>query len=119
MSKIQHNKTISERRQARIRKKLFGTAERPRLTVFRSNMHISLQVINDDLGKTLVGLADNSTKGKFTGNKTERAIKVAESVATSLKELKIKALVFDRGHYRYHGRVKAVAETMRKAGLNV
>lgn len=101
----------------RIRAKLHGTAVRPRLSVYRSNKHTSLQVINDDTGMTIAAANDKKIEGQLT--KTERAIKTAQLVADQLAKQKVKALVFDRGSYRYHGRVKAIADAMRAAGVEV
>jgi len=112
-------RTHTERRQTRVRAKLHGTAQRPRVTVHRSNMHISLQIINDDLGKTLCSATELELgKGKL-GTKTERAQKAAKVLAEKAKKLKIGALVFDRGPYKYHGRVQAVANTLRDEGIQV
>lgn len=119
MSNINHYSTLTEKRKKRVRKKLHGTEMRPRLNVFRSNRHISLQVINDDAGKTLVGVSDKSKTLKLTGNKTEKSIGLAKELAKLLTKKKIEALVFDRGSYRYHGRVKAVAEALREAGIKI
>jgi large subunit ribosomal protein L18 len=109
-----------ERRKVRVRKKVFGTAERPRLNVFRSAKHIYAQVIDDDNGKTL---ASASTMAKdlrdITGKKTEQAERIGEVIASRCMEQGIKAVVFDRNGFKYHGRIKAVAEAARKAGLQV
>ncbi len=119
MPKIKHNLTIKQKRKIRVRVKLHGTAVRPRLNVLRSNKYCYLQVIDDDSGKTLASANDVKKDKKMTGTKTERAIKIAEDIAKQLDKKKIKELVFDRGYYRYHGRVKAVAESLRKAGLKL
>jgi large subunit ribosomal protein L18 len=117
MTKINHNKTKAEKRTRRVRAKVRGTAERPRLNVFRSNKNISLQVINDEAGKTIA--AASSLTEKVKGNKTEQAREIAKILVTKLKTAKVTKLVFDRGGYKYHGRVRAVAEAMREAGMNV
>ena len=119
MPKIKHILTIKQKRQHRVRVKLHGTATRPRLCVTRSNKYCYLQVIDDVTGKTVASASDAKKENKMAGNKTERAQKVAENIAGQLGKKKIKALVFDRGHYRYHGRVKAVAESLRQAGLKL
>ena len=119
MSNIKHNLTIKQKRQNRVRAKIYGTAQRPRLCVFRSNKHCYLQVINDEAGKTIAAITDATKDSKLTGTKTERAVQIAKKLATNLKKKKIKELVFDRGHYRYHGRVKSIAESLREAGLNL
>lgn len=103
-----------ERRHLRIRRKVRGTADRPRLCIYKSNGHIYAQLIDDDKGVTVVSASDlKATKG----NKTERAKKVGEDVAKKATEKKITTCVFDRGGYKYHGRVKAVAEAARENGL--
>lgn len=103
----------------RVRSKFFGTAERPRLTVFRSNRHLYLQVVNDEQKKTLVSVNDSGKEKKLEGNKTERAKQLAADLAKQMTKAKIKKLSFDRGGYRYHGRIKAVAEVLREAGVEV
>ena len=118
MSIIKHNETLAEKRRKRVRSRLMGTADRPRLTVLRSNEHISLQVINDETGKTLASASDLG-KNVQKGTKTERAQKVTTELVKSLKKAKISKLQFDRGSYKYHGRVKVVAETLRAEGINV
>jgi large subunit ribosomal protein L18 len=119
--KIKINK-LAAKRKARVRGKMFGTAVRPRLTVFRSNKFTYLQVINDETGKVLAVANDKMLAGKggkISGTKSERAVKVAKDIAKQLKENKVQKLQFDRGSYRYHGRVKIVAETVRSAGIEV
>ena len=106
-----------ERRARRTRAKLFGTAERPRLAVFRSNRSIYAQLIDDSAGKTLAAASSADMKGKKA--KTDGAKFVGESVAKKAKELGIGAAIFDRRSYRYHGRVKALAEAAREAGLKI
>ena len=119
MPKIKHNLTIKQKRKNRVRADIHGTAQRPRLSVLRSNKHCYLQAIDDDAGKTIASSGDMGKDKKMTGTKTERAKKAAEDIAKQLAQKKIKELVFDRGHYRYHGRVKAVAESLREAGLKL
>jgi large subunit ribosomal protein L18 len=119
MNKIRHDKTKKEKRQARVRAKVFGTAQRPRLSVYRSNKHISLQIINDELGKTLASASDTFKKAKLIGNKTEKAGQVATELLKQLKTKKINNLVFDRSFYKYHGRVKKVAEVLREGGIKL
>ena len=119
MSKINHYSTLVEKRKKRVRKKLHGTKVRPRLTVSRSNRHISLQVINDDTAQTLIGITDMGKIAKFKGTKTEKTTQLVQELVKELKTKKIKFLVFDRGSYKYHGRVKAVAETLREAGITI
>ena len=106
----------------RVRAKLFGTSQRPRVTVQRSNKFIYVQVINDETGVTLASANElmlTKAKVKVQGTKIERASLVAQAVAQQLKDQKISKLCFDRGAYRYHGRVKAVAEAIRQAGLEM
>lgn len=98
----------------RVRNKISGTAERPRMPVFRSNKQIYVQIINDDEAKTL---AAASSLGLEKCNKSEQATKVGELIATQAKAAGIETVVFDRNGYLYHGRVKAVAEAARNAGL--
>jgi large subunit ribosomal protein L18 len=114
MVKVRQYKTQRERRRVRVRGRVSGTAKRPRLSVFRSAKHIYAQIINDEKGTTLVSCSDMDVK---EGTKTERAFKVGEKLAQSAKKKKIKKVVFDRGGYAYHGRVKAVAEGAREGGL--
>jgi large subunit ribosomal protein L18 len=104
------------RRHRRIRGKVSGSAERPRLVVFRSNKGISAQLIDDDSGKTLAGASWVGLKS-FSGNKTEQATEVGKTLAAAAKEAGVETCVFDRGGYLYHGRVKALAEGAREGGL--
>ncbi|MCR4914256.1 MAG: 50S ribosomal protein L18 [Prevotella sp.] len=99
----------------RIRKSVFGTAERPRMSVFRSNKQIYVQVINDTEGKTIVAA---SSLGMETMPKIQQAEKVGELIAAKALEAGVKAVVFDRNGYLYHGRVKSLADAARKGGLN-
>ena len=102
----------------RIRKKISGTAERPRLAVHFSNQNVYAQLIDDTSGQTL---AAASTLDKAVGAKganAESAAKVGEAVAKKAKDAKIDTVVFDRGGYQYHGKVKALADAAREAGLN-
>lgn len=102
------------RRKKRIRNKVLGTAERPRLCVFRSSKSIYAQVIDDNTGKTLVSAGLKETKAK---NNIEGAKKAGELIAERCKENKISAVAFDRGGYKYHGKVKSLAEGAREGGL--
>ena len=99
----------------RIRKKVFGTDERPRLSVFRSNKQIYAQVINDNEGKTIVSA---SSLGLEAMPKIPQAEKVGELIAKKAIEAGVTAVVFDRNGYLYHGRVKQLADAARKGGLN-
>jgi large subunit ribosomal protein L18 len=102
--------------KAHIRNKITGTAEQPRLTVFRSNTQIYAQVIDDVAGVTLASASSLAIKEKIT--KKEQAAKVGELIAKSAQEAGVQAVVFDRNGYLYHGRVKELAEAARKNGLN-
>jgi len=104
------------RRHRRIRGKVSGTAERPRLVIFRSNKGISAQLIDDDSGKTLAGASWVGLKS-FSGNKTDQATEVGKNLAAAAKDAGVETCVFDRGGYLYHGRVKALAEGAREGGL--
>ncbi len=104
------------RRHRRVRGKVAGTAERPRLAVFRSNRGIFAQLVDDDSGKTLAGASWVGLKG-FKGDKTAQAREVGKVLAAAGKKAGIETVVFDRGGYLYHGRVKALAEGAREGGL--
>lgn len=104
------------RRIKRVRSKITGTSERPRLAVFRSLKHIMVQVIDDVAGKTLVAASDRDLKD-FKGTKVEKANELGKLIAERAKAKKIEAVVFDRRDKRYHGRIKAVAEGAREGGL--
>ena len=101
-------------RHARVRTKIAGTAERPRLAVFRSLTHIYAQLIDDQNGKTIAAASDAGG----TGKKSERAAATGTLLAERAKAAGIENVVFDRGGYRYHGRVKALADAARKGGLS-
>lgn len=122
MANINHNLTVSEKRKRRVRAKLHGTSARPRLTVFKSNKYTYLQVIDDTTGVTIasandVALRKAAKSGEAT--KTALAVKATEELLKAMKKAKVTAVVFDRGQYKYHGRVKAVAETLRDGGIKV
>ncbi|HBB76505.1 MAG: 50S ribosomal protein L18 [Candidatus Levybacteria bacterium RIFOXYA1_FULL_41_10] len=104
-------------RQRRTRAKLFGTQARPRLSVFRSNKHVFAQLIDDSAGKTILGVSEIKVKTVGKTNKTERAKALGKYISEKAKDKKIKKIVFDRGSYSYHGRVKAIAEGLREGGL--
>jgi len=108
------------RRHRRVRKKVVGSTERPRLSVFRSLKHIYGQIVDDTTGKTLVSASTRSAelRDKVLGaKKTDAARAVGQHVAEKAKAQGIELVVFDRGGYKYHGRVKALAEGARKGGL--
>jgi large subunit ribosomal protein L18 len=108
------------RRQIRVRKKISGTAERPRLVVTRSSKHISAQVVDDLVGKTLVAAStmEGDLRG-FAGDKTAKAKKVGELVAERAKAAGIDGVVFDRAGNKYHGRIAALADGAREGGLTL
>ena len=107
-----------ERRHRRVRGKIFGTAERPRLVVFRSNRGIEAQLVDDLAGKTIAAAGSQHLKKSFKGNKTAQATEVGKLLAEHAKNAGIESAVFDRGGYLYHGRVKALADAAREGGLN-
>ncbi len=108
------------RRSRRVRNKITGTAERPRLSVFRSSKHIYAQLIDDSNGTTLAA-ATSKEKGKANayGGNLKAAAEVGKKLAEAAKAKGITKAAFDRGHYRYHGRVKALADAVREGGLQV
>jgi large subunit ribosomal protein L18 len=105
------------RRHRRVRGKVQGTAERPRLVVFRSNRGIEAQLIDDVEGKTLAAASWLHLKKSFKGDKTKQAAEVGKQLAEKAKQANVETVVFDRGGYLYHGRVKALAEAAREGGL--
>ena len=105
-----------ERRHRRVRGKVFGTAERPRLVVFRSNRGIEAQLVDDLEGKTLAAASWLQLRS-FKGSKTEQAAEVGKLLAQNAKKANVETVVFDRGGYLYHGRVKALAGAAREGGL--
>lgn len=121
MSSLAKKKTARLKRQVRIRRKIRGTTERPRLNVFKSAKHIYAQLIDDTTGVTLVAAStamdEVSTGLKYTGN-IEAAQKVGAAIAQKALAKDIKAVVFDRNGFLYHGRVKALAESARENGLS-
>ncbi len=108
-----------QRRRQRIRKKVEGSTERPRLSVFRSNKQIYAQVIDDSTGRTMASASsiESGLRGS-AGNKTELAKTVGRRLAERAKGAGVKQVVFDRAGYRYHGRVRALADAAREAGLD-
>ncbi len=106
------------RRHLRVRKKVQGTPERPRLVVFRSSKHIYAQVVDDTRGVTLVGASDRSDGIAVEGTgKVARSLALGKLIASRAKERGIARVVFDRGGFRYHGRIKALADGARTGGL--
>ncbi|MBR4910513.1 MAG: 50S ribosomal protein L18 [Clostridia bacterium] len=116
VSKTNSNKARLKR-HARVRSKISGTAERPRLDVFRSNSHIYAQLIDDEKGVTLAAAGSNEKDFGISGGNCEGARKVGKLIAERAKKKKISEVVFDRGGYIYHGRVKELAEGAREGGL--
>jgi large subunit ribosomal protein L18 len=117
MIKKPEKKEIRNRIHKRIRRKLSGSAERPRLAVFRSVAHIYAQVIDDAKGVTLVSASTVDKAAKTNGGNVAGAKTIGKLVAERAKEKGIKSVVFDRGGYQYHGRIKALADAAREAGL--
>ncbi|MFW0837629.1 MAG: 50S ribosomal protein L18 [Candidatus Komeilibacteria bacterium] len=116
MAKTKFKKLVNKtRRQQRVRSKLQGTAQRPRLSIHRSLRYMSAQAIDDTQNKTLVGLYESNLK--LSGDKIKRAQAFAEKLAEVLASKGIKKIIFDKGPYQYHGRVKAVADGLRSAGI--
>lgn len=105
------------RRHERVRKNVHGSAERPRLAVFRSNRFIYAQVVDDDSGRTLAAASSQEKKLRKETLTTETAAKVGKLVAARASDAGIEAVVFDRGGFPYHGRVKALADAAREGGL--
>ena len=112
--KLKHRR--QERRSSRVRNKITGTPQRPRLSVFRSSKHIYAQLIDDMTGVTLAA-AGSAAKGGAYGGNVKAAAAVGKKLAEAAKAKGITKAAFDRGHYRYHGRVKALADAAREGGL--
>ena len=106
------------RRHRRVRGKIRGTAERPRLLVFRSNRGIFAQLVDDDAGRTLASASWLDLPKSFSGDKSEQAAEVGKQLAAAGKKAGVETVVFDRGGYLYHGRVKALADGAREGGLS-
>jgi large subunit ribosomal protein L18 len=105
------------RRHKRVRNKVLGTVERPRLVVFRSNRGISAQLVDDVERRTIAAAGHSDLKKTFKGSKTEQAAEVGKLLADAGKKAGVETVVFDRGGYLYHGRVKALADGAREGGL--
>lgn len=120
MKTVTNKRAERQRRHARLRKRVFGTAERPRLAVYRSHQHIYAQIINDEQGHTLVAAStlepEVRGEGNYQGN-SDAARKIGERIAQKAREKGIETVVFDRGGNKYHGRVAALADAAREAGL--
>jgi large subunit ribosomal protein L18 len=117
MNRIELKTAQKARRKLRVRKKVYGTPERPRMTVFRSNKHIYIQVIDDTKGQTLVSVSSLEKELASVKNTVGDAEKVGLAAGERLKKANILKVVFDRNGYLYHGVVKAVADGARKAGI--
>lgn len=117
MRNIKLKNIKQERRRKKNRAKIFGTAKKPRLSVFRSNKHTYVQLINDQKGTTLISASTRELKKK--GTKTTVAKLLGELIAQKAKKSGLQQAVFNKGSYLYHGRVKAVAEGAREAGLKI
>ncbi len=117
----QTRRTARTRRHARVRKKIHGTTERPRLSVFRSNRHIVAQVIDDSRGRTVASAStlEADVRGAGATGNMAAANKVGKLVAERAKAAGVERVVFDRGGFLYHGRVAAVADAAREAGLEL
>jgi large subunit ribosomal protein L18 len=110
------SRQLRARRHKRVRKHLVGTAERPRLVVFRSNRGIAAQLVDDGAGRTLAAASSLNVRDA-KGTKSDQAAAVGKLLAENAKKAGVKGIVFDRGGYLYHGRVKALAEAAREGGL--
>ena len=120
MSSVSNERLVGrKRRHVRVRKKIHGTAERPRLALFRSNKHLVLQVIDDDAGRTLASAStvEADIRAQGTGGTVEAATRLGTLVAERAKAAGVDKVVFDRGGFQYHGRVAAAAQAARDAGL--
>jgi len=115
--RLKEKRERRERRIRRVRAKIFGTKERPRLCVFRSHKNIWAQLINDEEGHTLVSASSKEIKSDKKLTKTEMAFEVGKLIGKKALEAGIEKVVFDRRGYQYHGRIKALAEGAREAGL--
>ena len=120
MDKNKAKKVNKIKRHKRVRAKIQGTAQRPRISVFKSNKHIFVQAIDDTAGKTIVSnLIKPKGKTTLKGTKTEIAETIGTKIAEKIKEKGISEAVFDRGGFKFHGRVKAVADGLRKGGIKI
>ncbi|MDR1625682.1 MAG: 50S ribosomal protein L18 [Spirochaetia bacterium] len=117
MNRIELKTAQKSRRKLRVRKKVYGTPERPRMTIFRSNKHTYIQVVDDTTGRTLVSASNREKELASVKNTVSEAGKIGEAAAQRMKEANITKVVFDRNGYLYHGVVKAVADGARKAGI--
>ena len=105
------------RRHARVRAKIKGSAVRPRLSIFRSHQHLSIQLIDDAAGKTIVAVSDRDIAGKHRGGRMATAALLGGMIAEKARANKITEIVFDRGGYRYHGLIRAIADAVRQGNI--
>ncbi len=123
MAKINHFISKAESRKRRVSSKISGTSDRPRVTINRANKYTYIQLVDDVKEVTLMTANDVKIRKQLKKTekltKTETAIKATEELVAKMKKAKITAVVFDRGQYKYHGRVKAIAETLRNGGIKV
>lgn len=117
MKRLEQKLRKREQRKKHIRKKVFGTKVRPRMTVFKSNKHMYVQVIDDEAGHTIASVSDVESDNKELKHTVADAAKLGEIVGKRLNDQKIDKVVFDRNGYPYHGIVKAIADGTRKAGI--
>ncbi len=118
MNRLSHSREGEKRRKLRVRGKISGSSERPRLSVFISNIHLTAQIIDDSKQMTLIYVTTVGQKN-LSLNKTERAAWVGTELAKKAKAKKVKKVVLDRGSHLYHGRIKALAEAVRSGGVEV
>ena len=117
MNRLELKQAQKTRRKLRVRKKIFGTAERPRMTVFKSNKHTYVQVIDDMTGRTIASVSNLEKDLKEVKNTVADAEKIGTAIVERLKKDNILKVVFDRNGYLYHGVIKAIADGARKAGI--
>ncbi len=118
-NKQKQKKLHRQRRHNRVRAKISGTSKVPRVAVFKSAKHIYAQAVDDTKGKTILSANDLKTKASVEKNKTKKALKVGETLGELLKKEGIEKALFDRGGFKYHGRIKALAEGLRSAGIKI
>jgi len=119
MSKLTEKNRKEERRRVRNRASIFGTAKKPRLSVFRSNLYTYAQLIDDNTGKTIASASTKELSKTKKGKKVDQAKELGVLIGEKAKKLNIKEAVFNKGPYLYHGRVKALAEGVREAGIKI
>ena len=110
-------KEMRIRRRKRVRKSVYGTAEKPRLSIFRSNKYLFAQLVDDEKNVVIAALWEKKLKSKKDEKPVERATRFGEEFGALLKKKKVQTVVFDRGGYKFHGRVKQFADGVRKAGI--